>query len=212
MPGTAHVSLLEALSKGPPPAGNLATPIFAHGSLAVEMYRPEGSDPQKPHDRDEVYLIARGTGVFFDGVDRRDVEAGAFLFVAAGQPHRFEKFSSDFACWVLFYGPVGGEGARGDLAQEFASRVVHRSGMELFSADDALIVLARAAAEAVPILGVDGISLADGKTESLIENIADFSSEVAAGRGGWEDARVFIEARRAMGLLFELTFRDSVAP
>ena len=64
MPGTAHVSLLEALSKGPPPAGNLAVPIFAHGSLEVEMYRPEGIDPQKPHDRDEVYLVARGTGLF----------------------------------------------------------------------------------------------------------------------------------------------------
>jgi len=111
---SAHVSLLEALSAGPPPAGNLATPIFAHGSLAVEMYRPEGSDLQKPHDRDEVYLIARGTAVFFDGAGRVDVSAGAFLFDAAGQPHRFENFSADFACWVLFYGPVGGDAAARD--------------------------------------------------------------------------------------------------
>ncbi len=114
MPPSAHVSLLEALSAGPPPAGNLATPIFAHGSLVVEMYRPERSDPQKPHDRDEVYVIARGTAAFVDGVGRVDVSAGAFLFVAAGQPDRFEDFSSDFACWVLFYGPVGGEAAAGD--------------------------------------------------------------------------------------------------
>ena len=114
MPASAHVSLLDALSAGPPPAGNLATPIFAHGSLVVEMYRPEGSDPQKPHDRDEVYLIARGAAVFVDGVGRVDVSAGSFLFVAAGQAHRFESFSPDFACWVLFYGPVGGEGAAGD--------------------------------------------------------------------------------------------------
>ena len=114
MAGSAHVSLLEALAAGPPPAGNLATPIFAHGSLVVEMYRPEGADPQKPHDRDEVYVIARGTAVFFDGVGRVDVGAGAFLFVAAGQPHRFESFSADFACWVLFYGPVGGEAAARD--------------------------------------------------------------------------------------------------
>ena len=114
MPSTSHVSLLEALSAGPTPAGNLATPIFAHGSLVAEMYRPEGSDPQTPHDRDEVYLIARGTAVFFDGAGRVDVSAGAFPFVAAGQPHRFESFSSDFACWVLFYGPVGGEAAAGE--------------------------------------------------------------------------------------------------
>jgi mannose-6-phosphate isomerase-like protein (cupin superfamily) len=114
MPRSAHVSLLEALSAGPPPAGNLATPIFAHGSLVVEMYRPEGSDPQEPHDRDEVYLVARGAAVFFDGVGRVDVSVGAFLFVAAGQTHRFENLSSDFACWVLFYGPVVGEATAQD--------------------------------------------------------------------------------------------------
>ena len=111
MPITAHVGLLEALAKGPPPPGNLAVPIFSHGSLAVEMYSPEGVDRQQPHDRDEVYVVARGTAVFFDGATRRAVETGAFLFVAAGQPHRFEELSSDFACWVLFYGPPGGEGA-----------------------------------------------------------------------------------------------------
>jgi mannose-6-phosphate isomerase-like protein (cupin superfamily) len=111
MPGTAHVTLLEALAKGPPSEGNLAVPIFAHGSLEVEMYRPDGIDPQTPHDRDEVYLVARGTGTFFDGDQRYPIEVGSLLFVAAGQPHRFEDFSSDFACWVLFYGPHGGEGA-----------------------------------------------------------------------------------------------------
>ena len=34
---------------------------------------------------------------------------GGDLFVPAGQIHRFEDFSSDFAVWVAFYGPEGGE-------------------------------------------------------------------------------------------------------
>jgi len=106
---SACVGLAEALSKGPPPQGNLAVPIFSHASLDVEMYTPRERDPQQPHDRDEVYLVARGRGVFFDGRDRHPVEAGAFMFVAAGQPHRFEDFSPDFAVWVFFYGPTGGE-------------------------------------------------------------------------------------------------------
>ena len=106
----AHVPLRDALSAGPPPPGNLAVPIFAHGSLAVEMYQPSGTDAQQPHDRDEVYLVARGSGLFFDGETRHEVAAGSFIFVAAGQVHRFENFSSDFAVWVLFYGPAGGEG------------------------------------------------------------------------------------------------------
>jgi mannose-6-phosphate isomerase-like protein (cupin superfamily) len=106
---TAHVGLVEALAKGPPPAGNLAIPVFAHGTLEVELYAPQGHDPQKPHDRDEVYVVARGRGVFFDGAERHAIEEGAFLFVAAGQPHGFAEFSDDFAVWVFFYGPKGGE-------------------------------------------------------------------------------------------------------
>jgi hypothetical protein len=49
--------------------------------------------------------------VFFDGAGRQRIEAGSFLFVAAGQGHRFEEFSQDFVVWVLFYGPAGGEPA-----------------------------------------------------------------------------------------------------
>ena len=104
-----HVSLVEALQKGPPPQGNLAVPIFAHGSLIVEMYTPKKLDPQKPHHRDEVYFVARGKGLFFDGTERLAVNTGSFIFVPAGQVHRFEEFSSDFAVWVAFYGPDGGE-------------------------------------------------------------------------------------------------------
>jgi hypothetical protein len=32
------------------------------------------------------------------------------LFARAGEPHRFEDCSPDFATWVIFYGPKGGEG------------------------------------------------------------------------------------------------------
>ena len=106
-----HVSLAEALSKGPPPTGNLAVPIFSHGSLVVELYTPVGHDPQKPHTRDEVYFVTRGKGLFFDGEQRLSVEAGSFLFVPAGHTHRFEDVSSDFVVWVAFYGPEGGESA-----------------------------------------------------------------------------------------------------
>lgn len=108
-PTVVCVGLAEALKQGPPPSGNLAVPIFAHGSLAVELYTPVGKDPQKPHTRDEIYFVVRGNGFFFDGGQRQAVEAGAFIFVAAGQVHRFEDFSTDFTVWVAFYGVEGGE-------------------------------------------------------------------------------------------------------
>lgn len=104
-----HVSLTEALSKGPPPPGNLAVPIFSHGSLVVEIYSPVGTDPQKPHTRDEIYFVTRGKGLFFGGTQKHSVSAGSFLFVPAGAEHRFEDFSPDFVVWVAFYGPEGGE-------------------------------------------------------------------------------------------------------
>jgi mannose-6-phosphate isomerase-like protein (cupin superfamily) len=107
--GITHVSLQEALSKGPPPPGNLAVPIFAHGTLVLELYTPVGHDPQNPHSRDELYIVARGRGKFFDGAQRHSVEPGSIIFVPAGHPHRFEEFSEDLAVWVAFYGPEGGE-------------------------------------------------------------------------------------------------------
>jgi len=99
-----QLALTQALAKGPPPAGNLAVPIFSDASVDVELYTPQGNDPQKPHDRDELYFVARGSGLFFDGASRHSVEAGSFIFVPAGQVHRFEGFSREFAVWVVFYG------------------------------------------------------------------------------------------------------------
>jgi mannose-6-phosphate isomerase-like protein (cupin superfamily) len=83
--------------------------IFEHGTLQVKMYRPAGQDPQKPHTRDELYVIARGTGWFVNGDERHAFRTGDVLFVPAGVTHRFEKFSDDFCTWVMFYGPEGGE-------------------------------------------------------------------------------------------------------
>jgi mannose-6-phosphate isomerase-like protein (cupin superfamily) len=85
--------------------------LLRHGSLAVEVYAPRGSDDQGVHDRDEVYVVIAGTGTFACAGERRPFAAGALLFVPAGVEHRFEDFSDDFSTWVLFYGPHGGEEA-----------------------------------------------------------------------------------------------------
>ncbi|HVT13630.1 MAG TPA: cupin domain-containing protein [Fimbriimonadaceae bacterium] len=83
--------------------------LFQHGSLAVEFYRPDKVDLQQPHTRDEVYVVASGSGEFFCGDERQPFEKGEVLFVPAGVEHRFEDFTDDFASWVIFYGPEGGE-------------------------------------------------------------------------------------------------------
>lgn len=88
---------------------DLFVELFSHGSLSIEMYKPVGADPQHPHLRDEVYVVASGSGMFVNGDQRHPFEAGEVLFVPAGVVHRFEDFSEDFASWVIFYGPEGGE-------------------------------------------------------------------------------------------------------
>lgn len=85
--------------------------VFTHGTLAVEVYKPDGIDKQEPHERDEVYVVIAGTGRFFNDGVWVDFNAGDFLFVKAGKEHRFVDFSDDFSTWVIFYGPKGGEPA-----------------------------------------------------------------------------------------------------
>ncbi|HXB02450.1 MAG TPA: cupin domain-containing protein [Opitutaceae bacterium] len=86
--------------------------LFKHGSLVLEVYKPDKVDLQTPHSRDEVYVIISGHGHFVKGGVRQPFQAGEFLFAPAGVDHRFEDFSDDFATWVIFYGPQGGEAAK----------------------------------------------------------------------------------------------------
>lgn len=83
--------------------------LFRHGSMEIEIYRPEGEDLQQPHEQDEIYFIASGSSRFEHEGMVEDVNAGDVVFVAAGDGHRFVDFSQDFATWVILYGPTGGE-------------------------------------------------------------------------------------------------------
>jgi mannose-6-phosphate isomerase-like protein (cupin superfamily) len=83
--------------------------LLENGSMELGYYKPIGIDDQSPHDQDEIYLVQTGHGTFVCGDQRTPFEPGDALFVAAGVDHRFTDFSDDFAAWVIFYGPRGGE-------------------------------------------------------------------------------------------------------
>ncbi len=104
----AHLTLEEA-RKQLGEADEAFVTLFAHGSLEIEYYRPVGVDEQTPHARDEVYVVASGSGEFINGSERHAFGPGDVLHVPAGREHRFVDFSDDFATWVIFYGPEGGE-------------------------------------------------------------------------------------------------------
>ncbi len=83
--------------------------LLEHGSLELGYYKPDGTDRQTPHTQDEIYIVQSGSGTFLLGDERQPFETGEALFVPAGKVHRFEGFTEDFAVWVVFYGPDGGE-------------------------------------------------------------------------------------------------------
>ncbi len=78
--------------------------LFNSQDVSIEIYAPRDRDRQEPHDRDELYFVGQGTAWFWDGKHRAPCAPGTAIFVPAGQPHRFEEFSDDFATWVVFFG------------------------------------------------------------------------------------------------------------
>ncbi len=83
--------------------------LLEYGSMSVEYYAPVEKDLQTPHRQDELYVVISGEGTFLNNGERHPFKTGDVLFVPAGMEHRFENFSKDFATWVIFYGPEGGE-------------------------------------------------------------------------------------------------------
>lgn len=108
--GGARITLADAMELVEKADEPFAT-VLRRDSIEVELYAPTGVDRQQPHKRDEVYVVMRGAGWFVNGTERHPFGPGDVLHVRAGVEHRFEEFTEDFATWVIFYGPEGGEGA-----------------------------------------------------------------------------------------------------
>jgi len=80
-----------------------------HGTMKLGLYAPPGVDTQEPHQQDELYVIVSGSGDFIKNDERRAFAQHDVIFVEAGAEHRFADFTRDFAAWVIFWGPDGGE-------------------------------------------------------------------------------------------------------
>ena len=89
-------------------SGQASVSLFQHGDANLLLFVPKDQDTQVKHERDELYVIQSGQGIFKRGSETVRFEAGDVLFVAAGMEHRFASFSGDFRAWVLFFGAQGG--------------------------------------------------------------------------------------------------------
>ena len=110
------VTLAEAKAAAIPEGARSAL-LMQHGTMTLRYYAPRGRDPQTPHAQDEIYVVVAGSGTFVLGraenaLERRRFGAGDAIFAPAGWIHRFEDFTDDFATWVVFWGPKGGEEPR----------------------------------------------------------------------------------------------------
>lgn len=105
------LATLAAARIAPPSEGRASALLMEHGSMTLRFYAPRGTDPQTPHDQDELYIVTKGSGTFFMNGDREAFGPGDVLFAPAAAEHRFEDFSDDFETWVVFYGARGGEGS-----------------------------------------------------------------------------------------------------
>ena len=93
------------------PLGERFVLALHNGSMSVELYAPVDTDPQTPHEQDELYFIHSGTGTLVIAGQPHQFEPGTCFFVPARVEHNFQSFSPDFSTWVVFWGPVGGESA-----------------------------------------------------------------------------------------------------
>ncbi len=73
-------------------------------TMTAEIYelKAGATDPQKPHDLDELYFVISGTAQFYCDGESRPVKAGDTIFVAAHIEHRFHDITDDLSVLVVF--------------------------------------------------------------------------------------------------------------
>jgi mannose-6-phosphate isomerase-like protein (cupin superfamily) len=98
------VSLEEARAEVQHRTGELYLEFLRRDSMSCGLYVLEAgaTDPQGPHQEDEVYVVLSGRARLRAG-DRDDpVGPGSVLFVARTVPHRFHDITERLSVLVLF--------------------------------------------------------------------------------------------------------------
>lgn len=71
-------------------------------SAGVYVLAAGATDPQKPHQEDEMYYVARGQARMRSGGDDQAVSEGSVIFVAANVEHRFYDITEELVVLVFF--------------------------------------------------------------------------------------------------------------
>lgn len=77
----------------------LRIPVMSAGLYVLP---PGYSDPQKPHQEDEMYYVVRGRAHMQVGLEDQAVASGSVIFVEAGAEHRFHDIEENLEVLVFF--------------------------------------------------------------------------------------------------------------
>ena len=78
--------------------------FLRRSSMSAGVYRlaAGATDPQTPHNEDEIYFVISGRARLQTGDETFPVEAGTIAFVPALEPHSFVDIDEDLEVLVVF--------------------------------------------------------------------------------------------------------------
>ncbi len=95
---------IEQLEQRRAQAGKSYLEFLRVPAMSAGIYTlPAGAtDPQKPHNEDEMYYVVRGRARMRVGAEDRAVSQGSVIFVAARVEHRFYDIAEELVVLVFF--------------------------------------------------------------------------------------------------------------
>jgi mannose-6-phosphate isomerase-like protein (cupin superfamily) len=84
--------------------GRLYEEFLRVDSMSAGLYVLEAgaTDPQAPHEQDEIYYVIAGRAQIDVAGDSRPVQPGSVVFVGKGVDHRFHSIAERLELLVLF--------------------------------------------------------------------------------------------------------------
>lgn len=86
--------------------------------------------------------------------------------------------------------------------EELEKRAIHRSGIDLYNLEDAMLLIKLCQQESLPILGIDAFKICGEKIQPSMENSIDLSFE----KESYHIAMRFLTDRCNLKFLYEIVY------
>ncbi len=86
--------------------------------------------------------------------------------------------------------------------EEFSKRAIHRPGLDVYTAEDAILLVKLCQQASLPVLGVDAFKLFGDKIQPFMEHSIDLSNE----NESHDKAIKFLTDRLGMDFVYEIVY------